>query len=195
MGVISWCNVGHAALIHHFQSVCESGTLAARLKIQCCINKARDTLPTFSFALISWSRERFLSSSLPALTQNYGDVSTRHVWACVCVCVRTATYTHHLYVCMSTSVCSSPCCLDNPLPFLFLFALGAESGLTPTQEQESEQREDGAWHRTGLFSTTPTALPPALTRRAADVGWSCWYGYSEGREKRVSSVLRKWLNC
>lgn len=107
MGVISWCNVGHAALIHHFQSLCESGTLAVRLKIQCCINKARDTLPTFSFALISWSRERFLSSSLPALTQNYGDVFTRHVWACVCVRTQPPTHITCMYACLR--LCVAPC--------------------------------------------------------------------------------------
>lgn len=40
-----------------------------------------------------------------------------------------------MYVCLC--VCEwLPCCLDNLLPFLFLFALGAKSGLTPTQEQK-----------------------------------------------------------
>lgn len=93
------------------------------------INKACDMLPTFDSHS---SAEVVKGSSAPAYkhsrcTQNYDDVF--HI--------------HHLYVCVSLSVCVCvwlPCCLDNLLPFLFLFALGAESGLTPTQEQESEQR-------------------------------------------------------
>lgn len=114
------------------------------------------------------SAEVVKGSSAPAFqhllrtTVTYSpDMSER-----VCVCVHTATYTHHLYVCMSTSVCSSLCCLDNLLPFLFLFALGAESGLTPTQEQKSEGGRSMTSYRASQYDThgSPTCSHPSSSR-------------------------------
>lgn len=69
-----------------------------RLKIQHCINKACDTLPTLDSHS---SAEIVKGSSAPAYKhsrckQNYGDVFAAHVWA---------NYIHHLYVCVSLCVC------------------------------------------------------------------------------------------
>lgn len=171
-------------LIHNFQRVCESRTLAVRLKIQRCINKARDTLPTLDSHS---SAEVVKGSSAPAY-KTLAHAANRTNYSDVWACVRTPNNTLHLCICVCVWL---PCCLDNLQPFLFLFALGAVSALTPTQKQESEQREYRecpGFFISPLEWTTPTALPPALTCQAANVGWSCWYVYREETEKRVSYV-------
>lgn len=111
------------------------------------------------------------------------------------MCTNSQLYIHHLYVCVCVCECGSYVALTTGCRFSFCLPLEPERTHTNAGAEIGKQRQDEAQHCTGLFRTTPTALPPAFIRQAGSVGWWCWYDYREGREKCVSSVLRKWLNC
>lgn len=155
-----------------------------RLKIQRCINKAHDTPPSLD---AHSSAEVVKGSSAPAYKRSLTLQNTSMLTSLAHMSERTTHFT-----CVCVCVCSSCVALTTLPPFPFLFALGAKSGLTPTQEQESEQREDGERHRPRLFIsprqwTTPTALPPALTCQAAKRGLIVLI-CGEGRKKHICEL-------
>lgn len=140
----------------------------------------------FRRPLISWIRERFLSSSsltlFLTLQTEDDDVFTTHVSAS-----HTHTQTLHLCVWVAPVLPWQPAAVS-----LFVCPWSREQ---THANAGAEIRTEGGRRTTSvrafLFTselTTPTALPPALTCQAANVGRSCWYVYREGREKHVSSV-------
>ncbi len=128
----------------------------------------------------------------------------RRTWLSVCTHSQLHTSPVCMCECVCVCVCGSRVALTTCCRFSFRLPLEPRAD---SHQRRSRNRNRGRTENdivTGLFIsplewTTPTALPPAFTCRAANVGWSCWYVYREGREERVlicelHVLRRKWLN-